>query len=195
MKNLIFKIITAMLVTNILVAGESQLTTVVGFLSEENGQVVMNGPSNEYTALSIDQNSWKLYEQKVGNHSFLVALPHKNELFSRVNDDMTTVVSVNNNVEYWVMAPVADTNSVQAEELFPRYLEKHSQFPYEMISHEVSVEDNHQVLKMTTVNQKTGKVEESKVTVSGDTFYVATMKYPQGQEQNNRFIQSFALLN
>jgi len=195
MKNIIFKIITAMLVTNVLAAGEAQLTTVVGFLSEQNGQVVMNGPSEEYQALSIDQDSWKLYEQKVGNHSFLVALPHKNELFARVNDDMTTVVSVNNDVEYWVMAPLADAQNVQAEELFPRYLEQHSQFPYEMLSHEVTVEDNHQVLKMMTKNQKTGKIEESKITVSGSTFYVATMKYPQGQEQNNRFLQSFALLN
>jgi len=95
-----------------------------------------------------------------------------------------------------VMKSKNDLEGLTAEQLFPSYIERHSQAPYQMLENTVSVEDGLNVLKITSLNENTGKVEEMKIVENSGEFYVAIKKTPVEQElQNDYFFDSFAVLN
>jgi len=193
MNKLMITIITV-LVTAGVGASESHELDHVGFLSMNGSEQVFS--SDESQALSLDENSAKVYEHRIGEDAFLVALPRSNAVQTVANDSVQALVSVSGGVEYWVMKSKNDLEGLTAEQLFPSYIERHSQAPYQMLENSVSVEDGLNVLKITSLNENTGKIEEMKIVEKSGEFYVAIKKTPVEQElQNDYFFDSFAVLN
>ena len=193
MNKLVLSIITV-LVTAGVGASENYELEQVGFLSMKGGEQVFS--ASESQALSIDENSAQVFEHRMGDDAFLVALPLKNNVHTVANDSVQALVSVENGVEYWVMKNQDDIEDLTAEQLFPSYLERYSQAPYQMFDSEVTVEDGLNVLKVTSLNESTGKLEELKVVEKEGEFFVAMKKTPKAHEMSHDyFFQSFAVLN
>lgn len=193
MNKLMISIITVMMTAG-LGASESHELDHVGYLSVSSGEQVFN--ANESEALSLDENSAKVYEHRIGDDAFLVALPRSNAVQTVVNDTVQALVSINGDVEYWVMKSKTDVEGLTAEQLFPSYITRYSQAPYTMIESGVSVEDGLNVLKMTSLNENTGKVEEMKIVEKSGEFYVAIKKVPvEKEKQVDYFFDSFAVLH
>ena len=193
MNKLMISIITVLMTAGI-GASESHELDHVGFLSMNGNEQVFN--ANESDALSLDENSAKVYEHRIGEDAFLVALPRSNAVQTVINDSVQALVSVDGDVEYWVMKSKTDVEGLTAEQLFPSYIERHSQAPYQMVESAVTVEDGLNVLKVTSLNENTGKVEEMKIVEKSGKFYVAIKKTPVQQElKSDYFFDSFAVLN
>lgn len=193
MNKLIISIITV-LVTTGAGASENYELEQVGFLSMNGHEQVFSASQSQ--ALSIDENSAKVFEHRMGDDAFLVALPLDNEVYTVANDNVQALVSVDEGVEYWVMKDQEDITGLTAEQLFPSYIERYSQGSYQMLESEVTVEDGLNVLKVTSFNESTGKLEELKIVEKDGEFFVAMKKTPENAEMtNDYFFQSFAVLN
>jgi hypothetical protein len=158
-----------------------------------NGQFSTALNADKKSQTVINGQTWNSYEQTLGKEKLSLSLPDI-PVFTRLNDTWGTVIALKDKkIEYWLMAPMPAASKVQQETLFPMFIELHSKNPYKMMESSVNVDNKLPALDIKSYNQKTKKIELTRVLITNDNFYVTAIKYPKkldGKVDANTFLDS-----
>jgi len=193
MNKLIKTIFTLLVITNTFTASAA-IEDSLNNVSHRDGKEYATAIESGETAL-IDEMNWKSFQSVNDKHGYAIQFPNK-ALFTKLNKNWSSTLTVENGARYMVSAAVPAMRYAQDSEIFPIIIEKHSTFPYEMMSQEVSSVDGKSILVVVSRNVENGTVEKTKVLISKENVYVANIKFPENQDtsRDEIFLNSLAVV-
>lgn len=193
MNKLITTLFTLLIVANTFTASAA-IEESLNNVSHRDGKEYVATIESGETAL-IDEMSWKSFKSVNDKKGYTVQLPNK-ALFTKLNKNWSSILTFEDGARYMISSAVPAMRYASEGEVFPLIIEKHSTFPYEMLSQQVTKVDGKPVLEVVSRNVENGSIEKTKVMISSKNVYVANIKFPENQDtsRDEIFLNSLALV-